>query len=239
MKNNPKNTRYNAPIRIMKSIIKTFKKRRKTIGKAPDSPCVYLARHLDTTGVIRAFCEIDDELTPWVLSVFFDKNQAREHFYNYTFCKKKSHCKPFRFFASNICARFVCYCVKSTCAIPVYRNEQSSKSITTIKQSVNALLQGKKLIIFVDKDYASKGDTDQEIYQGFVAVAQLYKRKTGKDLAFVPISFLQTRTVICPPVYLMQPERDCTQLAKKSSIGQAETSAEFFASIKSSIFATE
>lgn len=216
--NTTKTLKYPLSISFCKAIVKAFSKQHKTIGKPYDGACVYLARHLDTNGVIRAFCEVDEVFTPWVLDTFFDYKIARDHFYNYTFSKKQKKSKIFRAIASPVCARFMTSIVKTLNAIPVYRCEHSAKSINTIKRSVKALEEGKKLIIFIDKEYADKNlESSGEIYKGFLAVDSLYFKRNGKHVPFVPIRF-SDKTEICEPVFIKDENAQPSSNAVKENI---------------------
>ena len=114
-------------------------RKRKVEGEPLKSPCIYLCRHRDMVGVIQAFSDIKTVLRPWVLNCFCSYKQARAQFKDYTFSVRMQKGKLFCAIASPICARIITAYVKSVRGIPVYRKDNASKSIATIKQTVKAL----------------------------------------------------------------------------------------------------
>ena len=209
--------------------VRLFTNRHKVEGNVYDGPCVYLARHLDAGGVTRVFCDVKDVMTPWVLDIFFDYKRAKRHFSEYTFSKKAGKSKLFCAVASPICARFITGIVKSMQSIPVYRGKDGARSITTLKQSVNALCEGKRLLIFIDKDYADCSEkTSGEIYQGFAAIGRLYYRRTRKHVPFIPIYTGKDKTVIHKPVYFTDLNENEEYVSRKTqqSRQKSDTSPE-------------
>ena len=69
--------------------------------------------------------------------------------------------------------------------IPVYRN--SIASISTLKTGLKYLLKGESLIVYPDIDYAGNYGKPSEIYDGFLMLGDMYHKKTGKALSFVPL----------------------------------------------------
>ena len=109
--------------------------------------------------------------------------------------------KTFSAVVGRLAARGTNYAVKKLKGIAVYRGEQSAKTITTIKQSVRALENGDKLLVFTDVDYADKSAGDEQIYKGFGVVDKMFRRKTGKKVSFVPVYIGDDVVVLHKPVY--------------------------------------
>ena len=75
--------------------------------------------------------------------------------------------------------------VNSLKCVPVYR--KSAGALTTFKTAMNYLQKGESLIVYVDVDYTADAQTTSEIYSGFLALGEMYYRRNGKSLRFVPI----------------------------------------------------
>ena len=183
-------------------------RKRKISGSPQNSPSVYLCRHRDMIGVVQAFSDIKTVLRPWVLNCFCTYKDAKRQFRDYTFSVRMKKSKLFCKLMSPICARIITMYAKSVRAIPVYRKENASKSITTIKQSVKALEEDYSIVIFVDVDYINDQDcNDGEIYKGFYAIDKLYFKRNKKHIPFVPVYANEAQTVIHSPVYFTSDER--------------------------------
>ena len=70
--------------------------------------------------------------------------------------------------------------------MPVYRGSNIS-SVKTFKKSLEYLKKNQSIIVYPDISYTSDKDTPSELYDGFLYLGELYKKRTGKSLKFVPI----------------------------------------------------
>lgn len=177
-------------------------RKRKVDGKPLDFPCIYLCRHRDMIGVVQAFSDIKTVLRPWVLNCFCSYKQAKAQFKDYTFSVRMQKSKLFCAVASPICARIITAYVKSVRGIPVYRKDNASKSIATIKQTVKALEENDSIVIFIDVEYDSVDEREHgDIYKGFYTVDKLYYKRNQKHVPIVPVYANEEKTVIHNPVY--------------------------------------
>lgn len=170
---------------VSKTFFRLFTKKYKTDIKRENKPVVYVCRHLNMHGAYTTLKTFDFDLHPLALSVFFDEKEGYNHLKNYTFSKKKN--KKIKSFSirAKISAWFLKKLLNSLKAVPVYR--KSNKSILTLKKSLDYLVKGESLIVFPDIDYVKNYDTVSDIYDGFLLLGEMYKKKTGDDLAFIPL----------------------------------------------------
>lgn len=199
-KEKKKQTKYPFLIRFLAKL-KRKQTPRKLVGKTVDGPVVYLCRHLDREGLATAIAYIPEVLRPWVLDKFTSYKSIKDLYVNYTFPVRMGKGKTFSAVVGRLAARGTNYAVKKLNGIAVYRGEQSAKTITTIKQSVRALENGDKLLVFPDVDYADKSAGDEQIYKGFGVVDKMFRRKTGKKVSFVPVYIGDDVVVLHKPVY--------------------------------------
>jgi len=80
---------------------------------------------------------------------------------------------------------FVSKLLQSLQAIPVFRG--SRDIITTIIQSISALMNGESLLICPDINYTDTGSEMGEMYDGFLNLDKYYMKKTKQHIAFVPL----------------------------------------------------
>ena len=202
MKENKKKKKAEYPFLIR--FLARLKRRqtpRKLVGETVDGPAVYLCRHLDREGLVTAIAYIPEVLRPWVLDKFSSYKSIRDLYVNYTFPVRMGKSKSYSAVVGRFAARGTNYAVKKLKGIAVYRGEHSSRTITTIKQSVRALENGDKLLVFPDVDYADVSDGDEKIYKGFGIVDKMFRRKTGGKVAFVPVYIGKEVVVLHKPVY--------------------------------------
>ena len=200
MKKTKKKPKYPLSIRTLAKMKRRMTPR-ELVGSAPGGPTVYLCRHLDREGLATAIAYIPEVVRPWVLDKFTSYKSIRDLYTNYTFPVRMKKGKVFSAVVGRMAARGTHYAVKKLNGIPVYRGEKSAKTITTIKQSVTALENGDKLLVFPDVDYADKTEGDERIYKGFGVVDKMYRRKTGNKIAFVPVYIGEKEVVLHDPVY--------------------------------------
>lgn len=149
-------------------------------------PVVYVCRHRNAIGPLACLCVLPLGVRPWAFAPFMDPAACREHLANYTFpVAQKKNPVLSRVLAAVLGPLFA-WLVCSTGAIPVYRN--SLKVRETYQQSIKALEEGDRLVIFPDVNYAEKTGETGALYEGFLLLEQLWNRKNGGHIQFVPVN---------------------------------------------------
>lgn len=153
------------------------------------SPCVYIGHHQNMYGPITfmTFCPVYVRM--WVYNMFLDKADCYDQFYNYTFLNRyKIHPALSKIYAK-ILSCFIPKLLNSMHALPVYRiNSQDMHNIyKTIEDSVDALINNERVVIFPDIDYTSKEPYTGRLYSGFAKIDKLYFEKTGRHVDFIPV----------------------------------------------------
>ena len=237
-KEKKKQTKYPFLIRFLAKI-KRKQTPRKLVGETVDGPVVYLCRHLDREGLATAIAYIPEVLRPWVLDKFTSYKSIKDLYVNYTFPVRMKKGKTFSAVVGRLAARGTNYAVKKLNGIAVYRGEQSAKTITTIKQSVRALENGDKLLVFPDVDYADKTAGDEQIYKGFGVVDKMFRRKTGKKVAFVPVYIGDDVVVLHKPVYFDGSDEEFYSAVAHGMYHEEELNADNSAKTETANSATE
>lgn len=162
---------------------------------------VYVVHHQNLRGPVRAAAVLPKEVRLWILHVFCDRKSCFEQYCNYTFSRRLGWPKFAAFTAAGILSLAMPRLLRGLGAIPVYRG---AKEIgRTMELSEAALLRGESLLICPDRDYASNSPRVGEMYRGFLHLEQMYYRKTGNRLAFVPLTCDEggRRLVVGAPVF--------------------------------------
>ena len=155
---------------------------------------VYICRHRNAIGPISSLCLLPLGARPWAFSAFTESKACREHLSNYTF-PVTWKINPFisRVLGAIVGSLFASL-VRSTGAIPVYRN--SLRIRETFQNSIKALEEGDRILIFPDINYAAEEGETGALYDGFLLLEQLWNRKTGGHIQFVPINTSITRKTL-------------------------------------------
>ncbi len=177
-----------------KFVYNLFTKKYKTQIKREETPALYVCRHLNMKGPYTTLKTFDFDLHPMALNVFFDKKVCYEHLKNYTF-SKRNNIKPKKFsLKAKISALFICNLISSLKCIPVYRGD--NKSIITLKKSLEVLDRGESIIVFPDIEYTADYLNVSDIYDGFLYLTEMYKKRAGKNLKIIPLFIDEERREI-------------------------------------------
>lgn len=158
-----------------------------------DIPCIFTCNHGELYGPIVSNLFIPYSFRPWVINEMMDRELIADYIYTYTV--KRQHWIPesLKLPISRAVTPPLAWIMESLDSIPVYRNTPG-ELIKTFRASASAMEAGDNLLIFPE----NPNDPSQEkngylqdgignFFTGFVSVAQVYQRKTGKSPLFVPI----------------------------------------------------
>ncbi len=148
-------------------------------------PAVFIGRHQDLYGPVEIMAWVPLRLRVWALSCFTDRQECYQHFSSYTFHVRKGYPLPVARLIAAVISPFVTMLLHSMGAIPVHRGKR--EIMDTFRRSVQALSEGESLLVMPERDYTNEDADAGEMYTGFVQLARLYHRTTGKGLHFYPI----------------------------------------------------
>ena len=201
--------------RFARWAFRSFSRRYKTDIQKPDEPVVYVCRHLNMHGPYTTLKRLPFDVHPMIIHMYFDRKKTVDHMTQYTFAERYGK-KPRKFnLAAHVMSWIAPPLMQSLQGVPVYR--ESTKSISTIKCALKYLLQGDSLIIYPDVDYTGSYEKPSEIYDGFLFIGELYFKKTGKLLRFVPLIIDEQTRQICEgePVTLCNYRKEGADAARK------------------------
>ncbi|MBE6944199.1 MAG: glycosyltransferase [Ruminococcaceae bacterium] len=171
--------------RFVRRLFRVFSRKYRCDFAMPEEPVVFVCRHLDMHGPYTTLKWLPAELHPMIIHMYFDRKATVKHMSKYTFAARYGR-KPVRFnLAAHVMSWIAPPLMRSLQAVPVYRD--GLKSTTTIKEGLKHLLRSESLIVYPDIHYMDKYDKPSEIYEGFLYIGELYYKKTGKKLSFVPL----------------------------------------------------
>ena len=176
---------YGGFARFGRWLFRTFSPRYEACVTQQREPVVYVCRHLNMHGPFTTLKWLPFHVHPMILHVYFDKEKTVKHMTEYTFSARYGK-QPKKFsLAAHVMSWIAPPMMASLQGIPVYRNGISS--ISTLKAGLKYLLQAESLIVYPDIDYTGNYSKPSDIYDGFLMLGDMYRKKTGKDLRFVPL----------------------------------------------------
>ena len=221
---------YGRFARFGRWLLRTFSPRYKACVSEQCEPVVYVCRHLNMHGPFTTLKWLPFHVHPMILHVYFDKDKTVKHMTEYTFSARYGK-KPKKFsLAAHVMSWVSPPMMKSLQGIPVYRN--GMQSISTLKTGLKYLLKGESLIVYPDIDYTGNYGKPSEIYDGFLMLGDMYLKKTGKDVRFVPlvIDDEQRQITESAPVCVTNYRRDASLTANylKKAINKEKVEDTFF-----------
>lgn len=182
----PQSTRkiWGTAVKLVCSIACAFSCRYRANVLPKEEGVVYVARHLNMHGPYTTLKWLGFEVRPMVLSPFHTEDECYRQYADYTFTERVGKKRRSFHLGAYLASRVVPPLVRSIGAIPVYRG--GAKAVKTFRESIKALADGQPIIVYPDVDYKAVGESS-EIYDGFLYLGELYRKRTGKSLLFIPL----------------------------------------------------
>ena len=160
------------------------RKYRSSVVKNEDG-AIYVCRHLNMHGPYTTLKWVGFNFHPMVFSPFFTPKDCYQQYVNYTFTEREGKKKRKFILSAWLLSRLTPLGVRVIRAVPVYRN--SAMAVKTFKASMKCLEEKENLMVYPDIEYSSTDEGAPDIYDGFLYLGQIYKRRTGKSLLFIPL----------------------------------------------------
>ena len=149
----------------------------------PDEPCVIVGNHSHMYGPIMGELYTPVKHYVWCAGEMMKREEVTAYAYRDFWSGKPKWTHWFYRILSYLITPLSVLIFNNADTIPVYHDARLKD---TFRQSVNALEKGISLVIFPEKN-EKYNHIVYEFQEGFVDVARLYHRKTGKEPVFVPV----------------------------------------------------
>ena len=160
------------------------------IENLPDTPVVYVGNHAQTNGPLVAEFYMPRPRKTWCIGEMMDKNTVAEYaFRDFWSFKPRWQHWFWKIVARLITPLAVCLFNNAEC-IGVYHD---ARVMNTFRETIATLEEGKDVVIFPEEN-VKNNHIVYHFQDGFVSLAKLYKRRTGRDLPFVPM-------YVCPALH--------------------------------------
>lgn len=176
---------YGKLANFTRGFFRLFKKPYRVNVIESKEPVVYVCRHLNMHAQWTTLTWLPFDVHPFALATFFDEKEATKHYRDYTFSERVGRKKKKYSIKASVSGWFVPKLLRSLKCVPVYR--KSAGALNTFRSAMTFLQKGESLIVYVDVDYTASKETVSEIYSGFLGLGEMYCKKTGQSLRFVPL----------------------------------------------------
>ena len=171
--------------RVVRGLVRLFypKPRFQGLENLPRESCVIVANHAQMNGPIVGEVFFPGRRAVWCASEMMRLKEVPAYAFRDFWSQKPRWQLPFYRLLSWLIAPLSVAIFNNALTIPVYRD---GRVIATMKQTVRALSEGTNIILFPEKD-EKRNAVLYAFQEGFVDIARLYFRQTGRALRFVPV----------------------------------------------------
>lgn len=177
---------YGPLVRFLRALGRGFTRKHKSTVLPPEEPTVYVCRHLNMRGPLTTLLWLDFHVHPMILACFFDRAPCYRQYADFTFTERVGKRKRRHSLKAYAASCAVPPIMRSLKGIRVYRGADAN-AFHTMREALSCLERGESVIVYPDIAYTAGYEDESEIYDGFLLLGQLYRRKTGKSLRFVPL----------------------------------------------------
>ena len=149
----------------------------------PDEPCIVVGNHTQMHGPLASELYFPGHSYTWCAGQMMNLKEVPEYAFADFWSQKPQYTHPVYKLLSYLIAPLAVCIFNNANTIGVYRD---GRIITTFKETVKRLNEGASVVIFPEHD-VKYNNIVYEFQEGFVNIARLYYRRTGKELAFVPL----------------------------------------------------
>lgn len=176
---------YGPLLKFVRAVARIFSRTFHCNFEKPNEAVIYVCRHLNMHGPYICLKWLPVNVHPMSLAVFFDRKTSIRQYREYTFAERVGK-KPKKFsLKATIVGTFTTAALKSIKGVPVHRKD--TKALLTFRTALQYLVKGESIAVWPDIDYTGDYSKESDIYNGFLFLGEMYKRKTGKSLKFIPL----------------------------------------------------
>ena len=189
--------------RVIKALVRFFYPKMEVAGteNLPDDPVIAVGNHTQMNGPIACELYYPGDHCIWCAGEMMHLKDVPAYAYQDFWSQKPKFTRPFYKLLSYLIAPLSVCVFNNAHTIGVYHD---TRILSTFKNTVNRLCSGSSVVIFPEHD-VKHNHIIYDFQDRFIDIAKLYYKKTGRELAFVPL-------YIAPnlhKMYLGQPIRYC------------------------------
>lgn len=153
------------------------------VENLPDEPVILVGNHCQMNGPIISELYIPGDHRTWCAGEMMHLKEVPDYAFRDFWSQKPGWLRPFFKALSYIIAPLSVCVFNNARTVGVYHD---TRILSTFKNTVKLLQEGSSIVIFPEHD-APHNHIVRDFQDKFVDVARLYYKKTGRELAFVPV----------------------------------------------------
>lgn len=180
---------------IIRWLVKCFYPKMAVVGEEnlPDEPVIIVGNHSQMNGPIVGELYVPGEPYIWCAGEMMHMKDVPEYAFRDFWSGKPKWLQPGYKLLSYIIAPLSVCIFNNARTVGVYHD---SRILSTFKNTVKLLQDGKSIVIYPEHN-AEHNHIVCDFQVKFVDVAKLYYKKTGKELAFVPMYIAPRLKMLC------------------------------------------
>lgn len=190
MKNKKTSMLSRAVFKIVRGLVRLFygKTEIVEIEPLPQNNAVIVGNHTQMNGPIVGELSMPENCYIWCAGQMMNLKEVPAYAFEDFWSRKPKWTHGFYKLLSYVIAPLACSIFNNARTIGVYRD---SRIITTFRESMRMLQEGKNILIFPEKD-EKHNNILYKFQENFIDIARLYYKKTGTELSFVPMYIAPT-----------------------------------------------
>lgn len=174
-----------ALFKIIKWLLKKCYPKIEVVGteNLPDEPCIVVGNHTQMHSPLACELYFPVERYTWCAGQMMHVKEVPAYAFEDFWSFKPSHTHWYFKLLAYAIAPLSAVVFGNANTIPVYRD---IKIVSTFRQTMEKLDEGGSIVIFPEKN-EKYNNIIYNFQDGFIDVARLYHRRTGKELSFVPL----------------------------------------------------
>jgi len=171
--------------RAIKYLVRLFYPKTEVVGleNIPDEPVIIVGNHTQLHGPIACELYFPDNYYTWCAGQMMKLKEVPRYAYTDFWSQKSKITRPLFKLASYIIAPLSVLIFNNARTIAVYKD---NRILSTFRESIAKLQSGNNIVIFPEQD-KRYNNIIYDFQEGFVDVARLYYKRTGKELLLVPL----------------------------------------------------
>ena len=149
----------------------------------PEGACVIVGNHSQMYGPIAGELYTPGKHLIWCTGEMMHRKEVADYAFRDFWSGKPGYIRWFFRILSHLIGPLSECVFTNAHTIPVYRD---ARLMTTFRDTLTGLEAGARIVIFPEH-YDKHNNIVNDFQDKFIDVARLYRRKTGADLAFVPL----------------------------------------------------
>lgn len=171
--------------RFIKYLVRLFYPKMEVVGleNLPEESCAIVGNHTQMNGPIACELYFPDNCYTWCAGQMMKLKEVPKYAYTDFWSQKPKALRPVFKLISYVIAPLAVLVFNNARTIAVYRG---TRVITTFSESIAKLQESNSIVVFPEQD-KKHNHIVYEFQEGFVDIARLYYKRTGKKLSFVPL----------------------------------------------------